>query len=126
MESNEFILARKTLKKTQQQIADLLGISIKAIRSYEQGWREIPHHAEKQILFLLHQQRGGKKEKLVCWVVKKCPLSRRKKCPAYEFGMGAFCWMVNGTICECTARKNWKEKMEICRKCSVYDSFVPS
>ena len=126
MDRTDFILARKTLKKTQKQIADLLGVSLKAIRSYEQGWREIPPHAQKQLLFLLHQQRGRKKEKLVCWSVKKCPAERKKRCPAYQFDMGAFCWMINGTICECTPRKNWKEKMEICGKCCVYDSFVPA
>ena len=125
MDSIAFIQARKTLKKTQKQIADLLGVSTKAIRSYEQGWREIPHHAQKQLLFLLHQQRGRKKNKIVCWNVKKCPPSRKKRCPAYEFNMGNFCWMINGTICECRARKNWKEKMEICKKCSVYDALVP-
>ena len=126
MDSVEFTLARKRLNKTQQQLADLLSVSLKAVRSYEQGWREIPHHAQKQLLFLLHQQRGSKKDKLICWNVKKCPPERKKKCPAYEFGMGSFCWMINGTICECTARKSWKEKMKICKKCVVYDSFLPS
>ena len=126
MNDKEFLRARKILEKTQKQLAELLGSSIKAVHSYEQGWRDIPHHAQKQLLFLLYQQRGVKKEKVLCWTVKKCPSERRKRCPAYEFGMGTFCWMINGTICECTARKNWKEKMEICKKCSVYDSFVPS
>jgi DNA-binding XRE family transcriptional regulator len=42
MDSKEFIYFRKKLNKTQKQMAQLLGTSIKAIHSYEQGWRTVP------------------------------------------------------------------------------------
>lgn len=120
MDSKEFFRARKKLEKTQKQMAELLGSSIKAIHSYEQGWRSIPGHVERQVFFLISRQRnadnGGPQK---CWVAKKCPTKRKKECPAWEFRAGELCWFINGTICECTAQENWKEKMKICRECEV-------
>ena len=42
MQSEEFVLIRKKLNKTQRELAELLGVSIKAVHSYEQGWRTVP------------------------------------------------------------------------------------
>jgi len=58
MDDKEFARFRKKLGKTQKQIAQLLGVSIKAVHSYEQGWRNIPAHAETQMLFLISKKRG--------------------------------------------------------------------
>lgn len=119
MEKEEFVEARTKLDKTQKDMAHLLGVSVKAIYSYEQGWRAIPTHIERQIFFLLSRKRGVNELAKPCWVLKKCPPKRRRQCPAYEYDAGKFCWLVNGTICECKAQKNWKEKMKICRECLV-------
>ena len=48
MNKKEFSQIRNQLGKTQMQMAQLLGVSLKAIQSFEQGWREIPVHAERQ------------------------------------------------------------------------------
>ena len=53
MDNKEFICIRKKLNKTQKQMALLLGTSIKAIHSYEQGWRTVPPSAERQMFFLV-------------------------------------------------------------------------
>jgi DNA-binding XRE family transcriptional regulator len=53
MNRNEFKKYRKRLNKTQKQMAELLGTSLKAIHSYEQGWRTVPVHVERQIFFLV-------------------------------------------------------------------------
>jgi hypothetical protein len=121
VKKEEFVEARTKLDKTQKEMSQLLGVSVKAIYSYEQGWRSIPTHVERQMFFLLSRKKKGERRELPkqCWVVKKCPPKRRKECPAYEYNAGRFCWMVNGTICECKAQKNWKEKMAICRNCEV-------
>ncbi len=120
MESKDFLTARKRLQKTQKEMGELLGSSIKAVHSYEQGWRSIPPHVERQVYFLLSRQRDlHENPPQACWTVKKCPPSRKKKCPAWEFRAGKMCWFINGTICECQARKNWKEKMAICKQCEV-------
>ncbi len=120
MEREDFLVARKKLGKTQKQLAELLGASIKAIHSYEQGWRSVPAHIERQIFFLLSRRRHGEnKGPKPCWTIKKCPADRKKNCPAWEFQAGKLCWFINGTICECKAQKNWQEKMKICRQCEV-------
>ena len=56
MNNKQFSALRKRLEKTQKQMAQLLGVSIKAIHSYEQGWRSIPMHVERQLYFLLYRK----------------------------------------------------------------------
>ncbi|MDX1775619.1 MAG: helix-turn-helix transcriptional regulator [Desulfobulbales bacterium] len=124
MEKEEFVVARAKLEKTQKEMSQLLGVSVKAVYSYEQGWRSIPTHVERQMYFLLSRKRGVSKPAKSCWVIKKCPPKIRKLCPAYEYKAGKFCWLVNGTICECKAQKNWKEKMKICRECAVMSDLL--
>lgn len=125
MDSKEFFRARKILEKTQKQLAELLGTSIKAIHSYEQGWRSVPVHVERQMFFLLTRKRGKKnKGPKLCWVIKKCPPDRKKQCPAWEFQAGRLCWFINGTICEGTVQKDWQAKMEICRSCEILKSLL--
>ena len=125
MDKQSFLLARKKLGKTQKQLAELLGSSIKAIQGYEQGWRTVPPHVERQVFFLLsRQQQKDKNGPSPCWEVKNCPAERRKQCPAWEFQAGELCWFINGTICECKAQKNWEGKMNICRDCEVLTPFL--
>ena len=124
MDSQEFRYLRKKLKKTQKQLAHLLGTSIKAVHSYEQDWRRVPPHAERQLLFLVSRMRGANKTVKPCWVIKKCPPKHKKQCPAWEFQAGKFCWFINGTICERMAHKDWHEKIRICKSCEVYISML--
>ena len=125
MEKQNFLNARKKLGKTQKQLAELLGASTKAVQGYEQGWRAIPPHVERQIYFLLSRQRDRlSKGPSPCWTIKKCPMSRRRQCPAWEFQAGRLCWFINGTICECKVQKNWQEKMAICRSCEVLAGLI--
>lgn len=119
MEAKEFSIIRKKLNKTQKQMAQLLGTSLKAIHSYEQGWRSIPVHAERQLFFLLARARAKDNNMKSCWTVKKCPTARKKQCPAWEFQAGKLCWFVSGTICCGTSQSSWKEKIKICRSCEV-------
>ena len=119
MDKKEFVKIRKKLNKTQKQIAELLGTSIKAIHSYEQGWRSVPPHVEKHLFFLISRLRYSDYEHKPCWVIKKCPASRKKQCPAWEYKAGKLCWFINGTICEGAVQKNWSEKIKICRRCEV-------
>jgi hypothetical protein len=125
VDKEEFRRIRKKLDKTQKELASLLGVSIKTLHSYEQGWRRIPAHAERQILFLLSRNRAADASIKPCWVVKNCPSKRRKLCPAWEYQAGRLCWFINGTICECSAQADWAGKMEICKTCEVLKAFLP-
>jgi DNA-binding XRE family transcriptional regulator len=124
MDNKKFLRARKTLGKTQKQLAELLGISLKAIHSYEQGWRKVPGHVERQILFLVSRKRGSSTEPKPCWTIKNCPPECKHHCPAWEFQTGDLCWFINGTICGGVAQKNWHEKIKICRSCEVLTSLL--
>ena len=120
MDGKEFLRFRKMLKKTQKEMAQLLGASVKAIHSYEQGWRSVPRHVERQVLFLASRKKKTDKGQKPCWVIKKCPAEYKEKCPAWEFQTGDLCWFINGTICEGTVQKDWGEKMKTCRCCEVF------
>jgi hypothetical protein len=121
MDAKEFSRCRKILNKTQKQIAHLLGTSIKAIHSYEQGWRTVPNHAERQILYLLAKKIGLHQK---CWQIKKCPPDRRRQCPAFEFHAGEVCWFINGTICDCREQGTWGKKIAICRQCEAFEQLL--
>ncbi len=124
MESAGFKTIRARLKKTQKEMAQLLGISVKAIHSYEQGWRKIPHHVERQLLFLLSRsilKKGAPPEK--CWDILECPDEKAGKCPAREFKAGELCWFINGTLCSGKPHDSWEDKMEECSTCKVFTNF---
>ena len=124
MDSEEFKYFRKRLNRTQKQIAELLGMSLKAIHSYEQGWRTVPPHVERQMFFLVSRLAENRESRKPCWWIKKCTTEQKKKCPAWEFKAGKFCWFINGTLCEGQVQKDWKEKMKICRSCEVLRSML--
>jgi len=104
-------------------MSQLLGTSLKAIHSYEQGWRTIPPAVERQLFFMVSRISSGPKANKPCWRIKKCPTEQKKQCPAWEFKSGNLCWFINGTICNGGVHKNWKEKMNVCRSCEVFNSI---
>jgi len=125
MDKTEFVKIRHRFGKSQKQLAQLLGISSKAVQSFEQGWRNIPVHAERQLLFLASRLLGPDRKVPFCWKIKKCGREVRNRCPAWEFSSGNLCWFINGTLCQGEPKKNWKEKMEICRNCEVFKQSLP-
>ncbi|MCG8550689.1 MAG: helix-turn-helix transcriptional regulator [Desulfobacterales bacterium] len=120
MISNEFKILRSRLNRTQKEMAQLLGVSVKAIHSYEQGWRKIPGHVERQVYFLFSRTLRGSGKKKKCWDLLKCPKEQKSRCPAYEFQSGDMCWFVNGTRCGGKIHDSWEKKMEECRSCDVF------
>ena len=123
MDKLEFKHLRKKLAKTQRQMAHLLGVSLKAVHSYEQGWRVIPPAVERQLFFLVSRLTSANGRQ-PCWEKNDCPQGCQAECPAYEFKSGDLCWFVNGTICRGQVQKSWQEKMKICRTCAVFLSQV--
>jgi len=124
MDSQEFQVYRQQLQKTQKQLSELLGTSLKAIQSFEQGWRKVPVHIERQMLFLLTFLKEKTQDPRPCWDIQNCPLETRRSCPAGEFDVGHLCWFINGTICEGSVQKNWSEKIQICRPCEIFKPIL--
>ena len=119
MDKEEFKKIRHTLGKTQVQMGRLLGVSVKAVQSFEQGWRNIPIHVERQLLFLLYLQLNLKTQK-PCWIQKDCPEGNRSQCPTWQFKAKNLCWFINGTFCDGELHESWQEKISVCRKCDVF------
>jgi DNA-binding XRE family transcriptional regulator len=126
MDKKEFSRIRRDLGKTQKQLGQLLGASLKAMQSFEQGWRNIPVHAERQLLFLLALKRSQGKRGRPCWEIRECPPERKQSCPAWEFRAGHLCWFISGTICQGKVQGSWKKKMGLCRRCEVFRALFPS
>ena len=124
MNKTEFSTIRHHFGKSQLQISQLLGVSLKAVQSFEQGWRNIPVHIERQILFLLALRNNTHKKGKSCWVLKKCSKETRENCPAWEFNAGHYCWCISGTICQGKVQKSWQKKMKICRQCEMFQKTV--
>lgn len=122
MDLKEFSLFRKKLDKTQQQMADILGVSVKSIRSYEQGWRNVPPQTERQVYFLLSNRSSIKKTEKPCWEVKAC--TQKDTCPVWEFQIGHLCWFICGTPCDCTKGLSSSEKLERCLKCGILQAQI--
>jgi len=121
MDRSEFKQLRKKLDKTQKQLAHLLGISLKAVHSYEQGWRVVPSAVERQLFFLASRLNPGE-VRMPCWEKNNCSPECRSGCPASEFKSGDLCWFINGSICRGQVQNSWEDKMKLCRSCGVFIS----
>jgi len=124
MDKQEFKSFRNKLGKTQKQMAQLLGTSLKAVHSYEQGWRSVPPAVERQVYFLISKTNSKNKKQKHCWDIKKCSPEHKNQCPAWEFQSGDLCWFINGTICDGVVQNKWQDKMKICRSCKVLKDLL--
>jgi len=122
VDKNEFAVSRKKLGKTQKQLSELLGMALKTVHSYEQGWRKIPSHIERQMFFLLCKQRARHKTLTPCWEKKQCNL--KLECPAWEFQSGHLCWFISGTRCEEVKGLSNEDKIVKCRSCEILGSLL--
>jgi DNA-binding XRE family transcriptional regulator len=122
MDSREFHVIRRRLGKSQVQLARLLGASLRAVQSFEQGWREVSAPVERQMLFLFYMKSVPTTSIRPCWDIRKCEAKTREKCPAREFKAGHICWFINGTICNGKIQESWNKKMQLCRQCQVFKS----
>lgn len=124
MDNKQFQDCRLALGKTQKELSGLLGSSLKSVQSYEQGWRSVPSHVERILLFLVSRSRLNERINKPCWEQKNCPQETRGHCPAWELGAGEMCWFINGTICQGEVKENWEEKMQICYECKVLSDMI--
>ncbi len=112
---------RKALGKSQSEFAALIGVSTRAIQSYEQGWRPAPAHVQRTallLLFLSRKKSGGQRER-PCWEQRDCDPRVFTNCAAYQFREGLLCWFVTGTLCDGEETKSWEAKIGKCVECCV-------
>lgn len=122
---NDLRSIRKALNRSQSQLAELLGVSLRAVQSYEQGWRPTPPHIHKLagfLLFLKGRKTNGKSTR--CWTVNNCAPQKRDACPAYQFNAGDFCWIVTGNYWKGKLQKSWQVKLAKCMKCPVTKEWL--
>lgn len=120
MTGSKFSEIRKKLKKTQKDMSELLGISLKTVQSYEQGFRNIPANIERILYFLLFKLNMHKLDlNQVCWKKTKCPENIRNNCIAWLAQEGFFCWFLTGKTC--LGRKLLDQNdFQSCFECSFF------
>lgn len=117
MDSATFSRLRRLMRRSQRELADVLGVSVKAVESYEQGWRRVPANIERILYFLLFKlNEDSLQGEEDCWVATKCPDSQRENCVAALAKEGRFCWFFTGRLCSTAARG----EAESCYSCSVF------
>ena len=124
MEQKEFAVIRQYLGKTQRELARILCVSTKAVQSFEEGWRNIPVYAERQLLLLMSLKNVADSDSVPCWEATSCPPDSRGNCIAWELQAGNFCWVINGTFCQGQIQDNWDAKMKVCRECDVFPAML--
>jgi hypothetical protein len=123
--SEEFSNIRHYLGISQSKLAQLLCVSLKAVQSFEQNWRNIPVYIERQLFLLMSRKQSGRKELKPCWEIKKCDKKCKERCIVWEY-KSDYCWLISGIMHEGKAQKNWGQKIKICQKCSVFREIMPS
>ncbi|MGZ5547936.1 MAG: transcriptional regulator [Nitrososphaeraceae archaeon] len=91
-------------------MTQLLCVSVKAVQSYEQGWRNIPSYIERQLLLLISLKKTPNRKIKPCWDLKDCAPEWRVKC---------IVWYCQGKI-----QKNWNDKIKLCRECVIYKDML--
>ena len=116
---------RHTLEKSQPQLARMLGISTRALQSYEQGWRNTPAHVLKLAGVLLTLKRrkddGPRKP---CWDIRGCAPEDRADCPVYELRAPEFCWLIGGVRCTPQDNRSWEEALRNSATCPVMEQLL--
>jgi transcriptional regulator with XRE-family HTH domain len=109
---------RDIMGRTQTELASALGISEKAVQSYEQGWRNVPVRVMIQLLVLLALYRKRSLDDIPCWEIRECPPARRDRCASFTVGRGQFCWFIGSK--ECHGSEPADKKLILpCMQCPV-------
>lgn len=114
---------REALAWTQAEAAYFLGVSKKAVESYEQGWRKPPRSVCKQMLTLLALQRGYPGDFKPCWEVCHCTPAVRDACFSGRKMGGRFCWLTSTANCHHHLDGASREQA-CCFHCPVIQQFV--
>ena len=117
---------RERLGLTQSDLAALLGFSVRAIQSCEQGWRNPSPSLERMALLLLIARRQGEEfGRLACWDTIACPAASRERCIASSTRQGHLCWFLTGNLsCVQKPLENWEAKKALCLACPFFQKLL--
>jgi DNA-binding XRE family transcriptional regulator len=110
---------RKRLGITQRELSEALDISLKAVQSYEQGWRSVPTRVIREMLLLVALQQGSVNGGKPCWEMMSCPEDLRERCLATKISGGRYCWLISSTKCA-EIRRPKKDEILMCLDCPVF------
>ncbi len=122
----DLLKVRESLGKSQSEFADLLGVSVRAVQSYEQGWRATPPLVQKMAILLLFLKFQQTNKAQPCYKIKGCSAEKRQKCTADQMCDGQMCWIVTGNSHDGKKLKNWDAKAAKCRKCEILKQWMPA
>lgn len=114
---------RSVLGRTQAELANALGVSVKAVQSYEQGWRDVPVRVMIQLVVLLALYRKHTMDDVPCWEIRKCDPLLKEKCAAFSIGKGQFCWFVGNQDCRPPNGKGQDDVLP-CMSCPVVQRLL--
>ncbi len=118
-------VVRKELGLSQVGFADLLGVSTRAVQSWDQGWRKPSLALQKSILLaLIAWRQGDNFGAQMCWDAKNCSQATRERCLAYRARQGHLCWFMTGNICEGRHVRKWSDKMAFCGECTFFQALL--
>jgi DNA-binding XRE family transcriptional regulator len=115
---------RRRLHMTQAGLAKRMGISAKAVQSYEQGWRRLPAPLASHVLLLLALHREQNLRHRPCWKVRACPEKTRVQCPSFKVSGGRYCWLVSGRMCAGRSSDDGVQLSSRCVQCPVVERLL--
>ncbi len=119
-EMNEWVRAvRGKLGLSQSQLADILGVSSRAVQSYEQGWRTPQRPVTSHLMTVLALYGNHSSQSPACWRLTACNVEQRSRCKAYSVGRGRFCWLLSGGACGNRRRSGSGADSQPCIGCVV-------
>ncbi len=124
--SAAFKRIRKALGVTQREFAELLGISLRAVQSYEQQWRKAPPCVEKlaRLALFLKLRAEGDADGRPCWELTGCSEEARSRCLACIYDAGELCWLVTGNLHRGRKLDKADAKLAACEKCPVMADWI--
>jgi DNA-binding XRE family transcriptional regulator len=125
MDGALFSRLRAVTHKSQKDMAAMLGISRKAVESYEQGWRKIPATVERMLYYIAFKLNGSEVlDGSTCWEARACSDSTKTNCPAWVSREGRYCWFITGRLC--AAARAASDPDTYCFECPVFTRLLNS
>lgn len=117
---------RTTMGWSRIEMSSFLGVSRKAVESYEQGWRNIPNRVWKQLLTVAAIQNDYSRAARPCWELTDCPETTRHECFSGHAMKGQFCWMTATRCCRQKVLRSHDPQGDflICLNCPVVKQFL--